>query len=746
MLAHRPRRILFSLAILLMAPVLGHAAERSEVPAQYKWDLTALFKSEADWTAAKEKLVADVPLIAKFEGRLSESPQTLFEGLSTYMGIGQRFERIYTYASQHFDEDTRVGRSQEMEQEADEVGQKLRTAASFVRPEIIALGKEKMEKYLAAEPRLAEYRPYLENLVRWAPHTLNADEEKLVAQAGRLAGAPSDIHGVFVNAEMPYPTVTLSDGESVRLDAQGYTQYRGSTNREDRKKVFKAFWQAHQDFRRTLGTSLYGQVKNHIFTRNVRKFDSCLEAALYNDNIPTTVYRQLIADVHANLPTLHRYLKLRARMMGLNDLGYEDLYAPIVSEVNLTYTPEEAIALTVNAVKPLGPEYVKVLGDGLTKGGWVDWIPTTGKRAGAYSTIAYGVHPYQLLNFTGNYDEVSTLAHESGHSMHSYLSTKNQPYPTYDYATFVAEVASTLNENLLFHSMLDKTKDDDTRLFLLGNYLENLRTTLFRQVLFAEFELEIHEAAERGEPLTGDEHEQALPGSRPPVLRTRRGRVQRGRALRSGVGVHQPLLLQLLRLPVRDEPGGLDRHRQLHPGRGGAGDAVDAQSRRVSGAALRGRVQVPDRSPEGGGGGHDHAGAVQRGDAGDERGDGRDGGDSGAAEVVAGRRTASLRGSPVVLAEGAPASRPFGLRPTGEPLRVRAGRTPCVATTPRRHCGRRASRYARVRRHRTCDPVPCPKITPVIVQVQPAGLAAPEGMSSPAQYRCKIFINNNIRS
>lgn len=504
MLAHRPRRILFSLAILLMAPVLGHAAERSEVPAQYKWDLTALFKSEADWTAAKDKLVADVPLIAKFEGRLTESPQTLFEGLSTYMGIGQRFERIYTYASQHFDEDTRVGRSQEMEQEADEVGQKLRTAASFVRPEIIALGKEKLETYLAAESRLAEYRPYLENLVRWAPHTLNADEEKLVAQAGRLAGAPSDIHGVFVNAEMPYPTVTLSDGGNVRLDAQGYTQYRGSTNREDRKTVFKAFWQAHQDFRRTLGTSLYGQVKNHIFTRNVRKFDSCLEAALYNDNIPTTVYKQLIADVHANLPTLHRYLKLRARMMGLTDLGYEDLYAPIVNEVNLTYTPEQAIDLTLNAVKPLGPEYAKVLGDGLTTGGWVDWIPTTGKRSGAYSTIAYGVHPYQLLNFTGNYDEVSTLAHESGHSMHSYLSTKNQPYVTYDYATFVAEVASTLNENLLFHSMMDQTKDDDTRLFLLGNYLENLRTTLFRQVLFAEFELDIHEAAERGEPLTGD--------------------------------------------------------------------------------------------------------------------------------------------------------------------------------------------------------------------------------------------------
>jgi oligoendopeptidase F len=208
--------------------------------------------------------------------------------------------------------------------------------------------------------------------------------------------------------------------------------------------------------------------------------------------------------VNDNLPTLHRYLKLRVRMMGLSDLGYEDLYAPLVKEVDMSFTPEEGLAVVLSAVKPLGEEYGQVLADGLLRQGWTDWLPSTGKRAGAYSTGAYGVHPYQLLNYNGNYDDVSTLAHESGHSMHTYLSAKTQPYVTYDYPTFVAEVASTLNENLLFHDMLDKAADDETRLFLLGNYLEGLRTTLFRQTMFAEFELAMHELAEGDKPITGD--------------------------------------------------------------------------------------------------------------------------------------------------------------------------------------------------------------------------------------------------
>jgi oligoendopeptidase F len=240
-----------------------------------------------------------------------------------------------------------------------------------------------------------------------------------------------------------------------------------------------------------------------MFDKDVHKFGSCLEAALFGSNIPTAVYSQLIADVHANLPTLHRYLKLRQRMMALDTLRYEDLYAPIVQKVDLRYTTQQAQDLVVKALAPLGPDYVATLQHGF-ENRWVDWVPTTGKRLGAYSTGAYGVHPYQLQNFTGLYEEVSTLAHESGHSMHTYLADKHQPYATHDYRTFVAEVASTLNENLLLHYMLDQTKDRDTRLFLLGSYLDGLRTTLFRQTLFAEFELKVHEMGEKGEPVTGE--------------------------------------------------------------------------------------------------------------------------------------------------------------------------------------------------------------------------------------------------
>jgi len=302
---------------------------------------------------------------------------------------------------------------------------------------------------------------------------------------------------------LPFPEVTLSTGEKLRLDPAAYTKLRESPIKADRDLVFKAFFSRYNDFGSTLATTLNAQVQSHVFKKDVRRFPTSLDASLFENNIPTSVYTQLIADVHANLPTLHRYLKLRQKIMGLPALGYEDLYAPIVKSVSLKYTPEQAMQLTLDSFAPLGSKYVETLRKGYASG-WVDFLPSTGKRQGAYSTMVYGVHPYQLLNFTGTYDEVSTLAHESGHSMHSYLAAASQPFVTADYSIFVAEVASTLNENLFFHHMLDQTKDDPTRLFLLSSYLDKMRTTLFRQTMFAEFELLIHQAVERGEPLTKD--------------------------------------------------------------------------------------------------------------------------------------------------------------------------------------------------------------------------------------------------
>ena len=489
--------------LLALAPTASRALERSQVPQKYQWKLGDLYASEAAWNTAKADLEKRIPALSHFQRRLGASPESLAIALGAMMRIDRDLAQLYNYASMLSDQDVRVSNHVAMKQSADKLYVDYRAAAAFFQPEILTIGADKVRKFIASEPKLKDYRMYLEDILRQAPHTLGASEEKIVAQAGLMASAGQDIRDVFSNAEMPYPEIRLANGEKVRLDAAAYTAYRQSPNRAVRDSVFHAFWAKHQEFQGTLAAALNAEVRSHVFTRDVRHFKSCVEAALFSNNIPPRVYTQLLADVHSNLPTLHRYLKLRKRMMGVDTLRYEDLYAPIVKSVDLTYTPEQANEIVLAAVAPLGKDYVATLGKGMT-GGWIDWMPTTGKASGAYSTGAYGVHPYQLQNFTGLYDEVGTLAHESGHSMHTYLADTHQPYPSHDYATFVAEVASTLNENLLFHYMLDRTKDKATRLFLLGTYLDNQRTTLFRQTLFAEFELQMHEMGERGETLTGE--------------------------------------------------------------------------------------------------------------------------------------------------------------------------------------------------------------------------------------------------
>jgi oligoendopeptidase F len=503
MRSYRLTAVLAALAVAGCLASPARAEERANVPEKYQWRTADLYPSEAAWLQAKDDLTARIPKLAAFQGRLGESADAFYTALSTRMDVDRALYQLRIYATLRKDEDARLSRPNELFQMASQLAVDYASAISYMQPEILALGADRVRGFVAQEPRLEPYRPWLDDILRYAPHTLSAAEEKIASQASIMANAPSQTYDIFKAADMPYPEVTLSTGETVRLDDAAYTQYRALPDREDRRKVFQAFWSRHREFERTLGTTLDAEVKTHLFEKDVHHYASCLEASLFESNIPVSVYRQLIADVHANLPTLHRYLRLRQRMMGVDTLGYEDLYAPIIKDVDLHYTPEQAMDLVLKAVAPLGPDYVTTLRHGY-ESGWTDWMPTTGKQSGAYSEAVYGVHPYQLLNFTGLYDEVSTLAHESGHSMQSYLSDQKQPYVTREYKTFVAEVASTLNENLLLHYMLGQTKDKDTRLFLLGTYLDGLRTTLFRQVLFAEFELKLHELAEQGQPLTGE--------------------------------------------------------------------------------------------------------------------------------------------------------------------------------------------------------------------------------------------------
>ena len=494
-----------SATVLALLVVVGPALakERSAIPDKYKWNLADLYPSEEAWAQAKADLAKRIPRLAEHRGHLGDSAEALWRGLDALFAMDRDLSRLLVYAHSLSDEDTRAARPRELRQAADQLAVDFTSASSFVKPEILSLDPAKVRSFQAQEKRLEHYRFFLDDVLRWKPHTLSAPEERVAAEAGNLTDTGGEIYNLLKDADIPYPTVKLSTGEDVRMDFSAFTLHRASPVRQDRDKAFDAFLGSLQTYRRTMGQALYSHVKGHLFTVKVRHFGSALEAALFKDNIPTDVYRQLVKDVRRNLPALHRYLALRKRMLGVDVLRYQDLYVPLVPKADLSYQPDEARAITLEAVSPLGKEYVNALRTGF-ESRWTDYLPSTGKRGGAYSTGVYGVHPYQLLNFNDKYEDLSTLAHESGHSMHTWLSYQSQPYPTADYSIFVAEVASTLNENLLVHHLLGRAKDDATRLFLLGNRLDSLRTTLFRQTQFAEFELAFHEMAERGETLTGE--------------------------------------------------------------------------------------------------------------------------------------------------------------------------------------------------------------------------------------------------
>lgn len=484
--------------------VLSQTRDRSEIADQYKWDLTDLYPSEEAFQKAKDATVKKFDGILDFKGKLTKSPQNLLNGLDYHTAIIKEMMRLSSYAGKLSDLDTRDSKYLAMRQEISQLFTQYNSKSSFIDPEILTMNKKKIDKFLTKEPKLEVYKFYLYDLLRSKEHMLSAKEEKIVAEAGLITGASESIYGIFKNADMPYPTVTLSNGKEVLVDQAGYGRYRASANREDRKKVFEVFFGKFNDFRRTFGTEMDANVKSHLFYTNVRNYDNTLETALDANNIPVEVYYSLIDNVNKNLDSFHRYLNIKRRMMGLDTLYYYDLYAPAVKDIDAEYDYDKAKKMILNALKPLGNDYVKIIKEAFDNR-WIDVYPTPGKRSGAYSSgSAYDVHPYILLNYNNLYNDVSTLAHELGHTMQSYLSNKNQPFPTAMYPIFVAEVASTLNEVLLFNYVYNKTTDDDTKLALLMEYLDGVKGTLFRQTQFAEFELRMHEMAEKGEQITGD--------------------------------------------------------------------------------------------------------------------------------------------------------------------------------------------------------------------------------------------------
>ncbi len=493
-----------ALATVVTMTAAAQQRDRSKIPDTYKWKLSDIYASDDAWRAEKDKLAASIPKLAAYQGTLGQSPAKMLEAAAAIYAGQKELYRLYVYASMNADTDTRDAKYEGMRQEMNTLATEFSAATSWVQPEVLALGKAKVDEFIKADPKLEIYRFTLDDIVRRAAHTGTPGEEKIIADAGLTTGGAGSARNIFANADFPYPSVKLSDGTDVTLNQATFGVQRASGNRADRQIVFDAFFGHIGKYRGTFGALLNAQVQNDLFYMKAQKYGSTLEASSDGPNIPTAVYQALLDGVNKNLPSFHRYLKLRQRMLGVDQLHYYDLYAPLVGSVTDKYPIEVARKHVTASMAPLGADYVAVVDKALNER-WIDLYPTEGKRSGAYSNGgAYDVHPFMLINYNDKYDDMSTLTHELGHTMQSYYSNKTQPFVNAGYPTFVAEVASTFNEALLVDYMLKNVRDRDTKLTILGNYLEGIKGTVFRQTQFAEFELRMHEMAEKGQPLTGD--------------------------------------------------------------------------------------------------------------------------------------------------------------------------------------------------------------------------------------------------
>ncbi|MBS0479521.1 MAG: oligoendopeptidase F [Proteobacteria bacterium] len=470
-----------------------------------QWDLTDLFANDAAWDEARRKALADVPGLTRYKGKLGESADTLAAFMVAQSDLNRTISRIYTYASLKADADLRVSTNQEKQAQAIDLYTAFGEAVSWASPEILAIGKAKIDAFIASNDTLKKRFDFaLADTLRRADHTLSPESENLLAGVAAPFSGPSDIREQLVASDIPWPTVTLSTGKQVRLDDQAYTLNRDAPNRADRKLVFDTFWAEYGKFQNSLGAAYLSHVKADVFQKKARRYPTSLAAALSGNNVPEAVYRSLVAETNNGLPQLHRYFELRRKMLGLPDMAYYDIYPPLVA-LDKKVTVPDMRGITIEAVKPLGPEYADMFAKA-TAGKWMDPLPRPGKKSGAYMNpgAAYDVHPYLLLNLGENYSGLTTYAHEWGHAMHTLLANKYQVYEKSDYPIFTAEIASTCNEVLLAAYMVANAKTRQEKVFYLGQQLEAIRGTFYRQAMFAEFELAVHDKAEAGEGLSGE--------------------------------------------------------------------------------------------------------------------------------------------------------------------------------------------------------------------------------------------------
>ncbi len=480
--------------------------ERKDIPPQYQWKTTDLFASDAAWEKSHDEVVGSFKAIARCKGTLAKGPQQVLTCLRRYFETHKRLMQLSNYAHRKYDQDTRVSKYQGLKAVVEKSATEFGQVSAFLQPELLGLPQKTLQA-LIKDPAFSDYSQFLRDILRNKPHILSPKEEALLAGASQMRDTGYTVYSAFSAADIQFPEIRDEKGKKVRLTQALFARHRASPKRPVRKATFDAFFGTYQGYKNTLAALLSAQVNANITYAKARRYKSALEAALDANNIPTSVYRNMITAVNRHLPLLHRYLELRRKLLGLDQLRYYDMYPSVIQRVEMKYDYEQAAALVAEALAPMGPEYVAVLQRGMDpKSGWVDVFPNQGKRSGAYMDgSAYDVHPSVLCNHLGDYSSMSTLAHEMGHALHSYLSNKNQPYAKADYSIFNAEVASTFNEALLMHLMLKKEQDPRRRLYLLGEQLEGFRQTLFRQAMFAEFELAIYERAERKEALTADD-------------------------------------------------------------------------------------------------------------------------------------------------------------------------------------------------------------------------------------------------
>lgn len=475
---------------------------RAEIPAGFKWRLEDIFPNDDAWETEFKTIEQKIPEGEIYRGRLDESADTLFACLQWMDDIGLRLERVYAYARMRRDEDNREALYQGMTDRAGALAVKVGSASAFVVPELLAISEQKFNE-LSRDPRLAVYAHAFDDILRKREHVLSPAEEKLMAEIGELAEAPSTIFTMANNADLKFPMIRDEAGHEVELTKGNFIHFMESPDRRVRREAFEGLYHTYQKQANTWGAMLNASIKADVFNARVRHYGSALEASLHDDRVPLGVYDALIETVHEFLPEMYRYVELRAKALKLDELHMYDIYVPIVPETQMKIPYDEAKRMVVDGLQPLGDEYLKVLKEGL-ENGWVDVYENEGKTSGAYSWGTYGTHPYVLLNHQDTLDSMFTIAHEMGHALHTYFSNQNQPHIYAGYKIFVAEVASTLNEALVMEHLLKTTTDKKLLAYLVNHYLEQFRGTVFRQTMFAEFEKKTHALAERGEALTAE--------------------------------------------------------------------------------------------------------------------------------------------------------------------------------------------------------------------------------------------------